>query len=1372
MTVRSCPWQYEWKRPQWNGVIASNNAVTNSVKGVPLSVTSAKLSQSEGLSLGIEDEDGLVLSITLYDSFQYQDEGDVLLLELLQQTKEGMVCLKERILHWPGLAVARQGVCSIALSRKPQESSTRAVDALDVLTRMSLGGLAVMESRSERASADPINPDETTELLLSCLTTDGQIYFYKPMLFLAAVEHKNIDMGMGLANLFLGGMLHQQIQESMVPLSQPIATTSLSVPLKRRKARPDSNSDQSLFTRLFSQVKDAPTKDHVWDASIWDANVEPSTTMYSTVENQAFRVESVFEYLAVLGKGQRIRRSTEGRRPRKVESMSTLSYDDTDRADDDEHETEKEGTFIGGFITFVSMTHFAEKRTVYLPFAPKAIYPVVWGDMSFAIVLENSGTKTLAIRVDSSQHYLVPCGGVPMSRKMSTRGTDAPTMCPIIRFHLIPVLLPVEDQLSLTSVQTMAVSTMMATPPSIAVMFSSRQGPEVDVAMTLHSLDCVDLADGFSSQKDMLSVVIRTKERNGHSAQIPVQIPGLALQYAWCRIGQGWSLVGIDRFVYFICWEGAMASSGAFLAQLFESDIPLISSGLHSAVLPLHPFPTKQTEFDFGIYEETEDAIELHLPFTASYEVPTPLKSQVVDKSKLDDIVGTALESISNLSYRDMEPSASPGAQARRRFMLTANEKSVRLLEHCKSWTMLDDEQIIMDRHVPVVLARLGGSQQNGVLSLRNIVVSSGGATPFNHVLAWLSQEQDYFTAASISLSLLRDVDSLRDLRKLGDDVDYDADHSNLEGLLDGIIPLYQTSSDENLTPLKPKHSVLTQVADMTLGCLLKGGLSMSVPLESFVQRDKNYDSARVCLMLVAVATRCLSGEIDTVNSAMGLGYDYEPDSANPNDLLWAIRALLRVGVSRDFLSPVLILLNATIGDELRRRRRGANATDPVPLMALSKALVTSIIASSPDAPILLLALADERSRKRFWPSLEHKMQLEYSLISVDNKSPLLRQLEVRTWALECLQDCIEKEYSGTATDLLDIIPTSWLKGISWACLCNAGCKVQVHCFNGNVPLFDGNEDTDGAKRHAQLVKASLSAMVTEPGLGGIDYNLLIPALLILEHRGVQWHDDAELSTQTLIDAACYLAGRYSKEEPLFTFDGPTLMRQCALSGNVVAGANLVGGRDALVLKCCDILIKGTEMTMSEAESFVIDDILTGATDGISTSFDLTDQHRKVLWLLDEHVLSVRTFGEFSSNAFRGKIDPVFAARACLRTWLRLNCSVESTDWLVAWLRRRLGIVDGAISHKRLACAAFVRALMWPTIDNPHKEIEPGSDQLLANTFRIESAFLVQLCRACCGLVEAVPPSMAEEAIRQYEVAQNTKYSGVTPIRRNVGILH
>ena len=1367
---RSCPWQYEWKRPQWGTVKSNRGRSRNDVPGVPLSVTSAQISPSEGLSLGINRGDGLVLSVTLFDSNQHDQRGDVLLFELIQHSNESLTCVKDRILHWPGLTMTKQSVLSIALSRRPPPLvSTTTIDALDVINRMSLGGLASIKPLYETTVAKQIVAEDHETLILSCLSTDGQVYFYKPLEFLQVDKESDDKIGMDLADLLLGVTLHRHVKETIFPLSQPFALTSLSVPLHNTTKLADTNLNNEFSVHMVTSKRKESTKaKKVWDATMWDANVEPSSTIYRTVDNQAFRVEPVFEYLAVVGKGRKVNHSVRVL-SKKVESMSTLSQDDTERADDGNHESKYERLEIGGFITFLSMNHFAETRTVYLPFAPKAVYPVTWGEMYFVLVFEEAGTRTIAIRVDSTQLFSVPCGHFPEIHEKVSRDTEILPMCPIIRFHSIPVVLPVDDQLSLTTVQTMAASSVQTTPPSIAILHASRNSSLADVAISLHTLDSFDLAEGFHNTKGVLSVVIRTKEKNGHTARIPKQVPVSALEHSWCRIGQGWSLMGIHQSVYFICWEGAMASSESFLSLVMEHGTPVVTGELNCLVLPLHPFQTKQSELsDSSFYEKTKKAEELHLQITNPQELPTSLKSTVDLFSTLDDIVINALDSISNINFRDADSNASFGSSLGRKSALTANEKSARLLEQCNSWNMLDDDQSLLDDNIPVVLVRLGGVQDIGILSLRNMTVRGRAATPFHHVLAWLSREQDYFTSASIALSLLRDVDSLRDLRKLSADIDFDADRASLEGLLDGIIPLYQRTNDDNESFRQPKQAIVTQVADVTVGCLVKGGLSMSVPLQSFLQRNKDYDPAKACLMLVAVATRCVSGELDTIIAAMGQGYKYVADSTDPSDLLWAIKALVLVGVFRSCNTSVLVLINAAMADELRMRRRGGNLTEPCPSTELCTALVSIIIESSPEAVILLLSLIDEGSHKRFWASLEHKTQLEYSLICADKKYPLLRQPEVRSWALESLQYCIQYMVP-KSVEVLDVMPNTWLKGLVIACLCNAGCRFHSYCFDYPSRLVYGMDDADGAQRHASEVSASILAMLPGRSLGGLDFNLLIPCLLLLEHRGVQWHEDATLSTQIMVNAACTLAGRLCKEEPLFAFNGSILMKQCALTGNVLAGANLIGGRDGLVLKCCDILLKGTDIIMDEAESYVIDDILHGAKDGISTEFDLTDEHRKVLWLFDEHVMSVRTFGEFNPSAIRGKVDPIFAARACLRTWVRLNCSMESTHWLVAWFRHRLGVVNGAVSHKRLSCAVLVRALMWPPIDDPTKDIEPDSEQLLANILGIESSFLVQLCRSCCGLVEAVPPSMAEEIIRQSEDLMTAKQITYSRSRLDTG---
>jgi len=661
--------------------------------------------------------------------------------------------------------------------------------------------------------------------------------------------------------------------------------------------------------------------------------------------------------------------------------------------------------------------------------------------------------------------------------------------------------------------------------------------------------------------------------------------------------------------------------------------------------------------------------------------------------------------------------------------------------------------------------------REHFILSLRKVVVENAVASPFNQVLGWLSQSKDYFTAASVALDLLHDVDSLRDLRRAKEEVGLDDKRANLDGLLDGIVPLYNDPKSSDQATPSPSQSVLTQLADMSVGCLLKGGLSMSSTLENFVQHNANYDPGRACLMLVSATVCTLSHDPKTIKSVMGADYKWPAnDEVGTEDLLWPLRSLFRVGVSRDFLATILVLLNAAIPDELRRRGKDGASAPPPEAPEICKSIVSMIVASS--AADLMLDLKDETTGKRYWPSLDHDTRLDLSLLAIDGTFPLLRQVEVRSWALDEMDSCIQSNGSPKAPGCSDL-PSEWLKTLCEACMINAGCDLEYVASDVSVGEESGGDgdsaDDDGTEKHFEINRFAVEALAPSPGSGGLDFDILIPALLLLENRSVTWRDDACLSTQNVLDAACYLAGRHRKEEPTFAFDGPSVMKQCAMSGNISAGANLIGGKNGLVLKCCDILIKGAGTSMDDAEDYILSDGLGETTlwtrakrdkkGSGQDSFELTDEHRSVLWLLDEYVLSIKTYGDFDTAHVRGKVDPVFAARSCFRTWflLSLKETAEATAWLINWLRTRLGIQMDQVSSKRLACSALTCALMWPTTDEVVDvgELDAASDEtLLSNVLDMESLFLVQLSQSCCGLVEAVPPSFAHEILRQVEAAE------------------
>ena len=101
--------------------------------------------------------------------------------------------------------------------------------------------------------------------------------------------------------------------------------------------------------------------------------------------------------------------------------------------------------------------------------------------------------------------------------------------------------------------------------------------------------------------------------------------------------------------------------------------------------------------------------------------------------------------------------------------------------------------------------------------------------------------------------------------------------------------------------------------------------------------------------MLAATTARMLSIDSEVVSATMGEGYNINVKSSQSGeDLVWPVRCLLQVGVTRDSLKDTLMLINAIVPDELQNRRRRNVPKYSVPSMEQCKKLVTLILTSSP----------------------------------------------------------------------------------------------------------------------------------------------------------------------------------------------------------------------------------------------------------------------------------------------------------------------------------------------------------------------------------------------------------------------------------------
>ena len=521
-------------------------------------------------------------------------------------------------------------------------------------------------------------------------------------------------------------------------------------------------------------------------------------------------------------------------------------------------------------------------------------------------------------------------------------------------------------------------------------------------------------------------------------------------------------------------------------------------------------------------------------------------------------------------------------------------------------------------------------------------------STPYNQILSWLCQRKDYSTAAGVALSLLNDVEAVYELRGVPEETNQELIAH--QGLLDGISPLASGDATREL-------KTLTSLADMTVGCLIKGGVSMSNTLEGFLSRNTLYDSARASLMLVGTIALTITSEPTHIPQIHGNIVDCLSKAESPSEnVLWPVRSLLKMAVARNCLSSALLLLNSAIPNELRWRKPQVPGIDsgPRPSLGLFLAIIDIILESTTNATRVLLDLFDEESGHFYWFSIDDDTRLALCLFSVNGRHVLIQEPEVRAWIVEQLKGAIDPLNNGTCSGCQ--LPDGWLREIITGAFCNADCDICLG-LDSTRQSSTTHIDEDLACYRQEMVSVQ-DLLVPQDGSGGLDFDILIPCLLLLSTRHKTWREGSSISTQVLLNTLCDLAGRKTLCLPRFLFDGRTVMRQCALAENIQAAAFLVGGRSGLILECADLLITKLGITMKEAEialfggaiselkEFAIkwDKRRCGDSSISSLAWSPSESQRHVLWLIEHHIINVSTYGDFDS-ATNGRMTPVTAGR-------------------------------------------------------------------------------------------------------------------------------
>jgi hypothetical protein len=948
-----------------------------------------------------------------------------------------------------------------------------------------------------------------------------------------------------------------------------------------------------------------------------------------------------------------------------------------------------------GFVGLTSLRTFATLRTMSLAFVPLRLTPIVWKNQQWVLVVGD--TQAVLIKTDAS----------------ATKNENE-DIVEVDRFQVLSVDLGMSaDTITHSSCQIVGWGLRPMEDPVIAI--GCVEGTMVRI--WTRTLSTIRSAGGGTA-------VAMTRDTRAPYTQF--QLPDsetLTTTIPRFHMGPGWILMVGSAGVYMVCLEGATSNGEAYVQRLSTEAMD------GQQIIDIAQLPS-----------DDEDAkyFDLELPSKQ------PLSRTGKELNWLEGDVGGSslhdalLEALNDLPNGARNGEHDPDVPAN---TASSKERVQRLLRHCSSWKQLDENdtarQRCFERQMPCVFV---GSEH--IISFRQSSTSMKTRVPFQSVLSWLSSKEDYFTAASLALSLLKDVRTLRHLWQCFDKTENDDDLSTLEGLLDGILPL---SDNEKEADIASKSNTHSQLADMAIGCLIKGGVDMSSTLTLFLATNHDYDPSRICLMLAAATSSSCSAWKDRARDAL--------QQNDMEQVLWPVRALLEVGNSRDCLSTALLLLNAIIPDELRCRTFTESNTTPS--IELCQALVHLIVTLSDAATQMLFNLTDEQSQKNFWESLDDSTRRELALIEKKGKFPLLRQVQVRSWATTHLFSLIEHL---APTEAISI---EWVRRLATCSLLNADCPLIRQ--KRDLSLLGQDHNDDILIRYKQQIVQLRKDLVAAPGSGGLDADLLIPCLLILTTKKESLFQASSYSTQSILNAACHVAGRRNTEVPLFPMNAVILMRECFLADNVLAGALFIGGKDGLILQCCHVLISCLDhISMTDAEHFLLSTSASSlvqfgtspSNSSVPSSTILSDSHCLLLFLLEEHVLSIRKYGDFDTAHNREKIDPEFAARTILRTWWQIAICTDSvsSEWLMEWLddTMQLGLKNRATtSPYRLACAALIRVLLWS---------DEQDTPSLATRLGFSNDFLARLSLSCCGLVEALPASVMEKSWKQQHY-----YSTATP---------
>lgn len=349
----------------------------------------------------------------------------------------------------------------------------------------------------------------TQPLCLCFITSDGRVLFFHAMRVFLSRSAKSVhNVSDSFAALLFGEELLEKVCDDVIPLSCPNETLKLSqVTTEAEPFHGNANTspavwDAIMFKHRIESGRDFEDTESEVRPSEWsrlndfDASIDYTSLPYRTLQRSNVITGTCITsntdnpFLVICGKGIHSSISRNHRTPR---------------------------FRLGGFVTFISLRHYNETRTIYLPFAAEHIQPMAWNGFHYVVVLGKKG-NVCQKEADVSKPFA-------MTIRVDSMKTE-PDLSPV-RFQPVVVNLPSVseslgslcsdffqegDIVGFNSVRCRAacVSTIPSSPPGIILTFHSVL-PRASSTMAVVNCSLSSVCDGRRS----------TSIRPGHRIILP-----------------------------------------------------------------------------------------------------------------------------------------------------------------------------------------------------------------------------------------------------------------------------------------------------------------------------------------------------------------------------------------------------------------------------------------------------------------------------------------------------------------------------------------------------------------------------------------------------------------------------------------------------------------------------------------------------------------------------------------------------------------------------------------------------------------------------------------------------------------------------------